>query len=145
MLFAGIDYGLARTGIAVSDPDGRLAFPLATVRFDDHPDRKAFLAAIVEKIRDAGAQGVVMGLPLMGDGSESMTTRQVRNVTGRLKRRLDLPFWYMNEFLTSEAAWADLRESGRKRDKRRAVLDQQAAVRILASFLEQDEERRVPA
>ena len=60
MLLAGIDYGLARTGLAVSDPDGRLAFPLATVRFEEFPDRKAFLAAIVEKIRAAGAEGVML-------------------------------------------------------------------------------------
>ena len=44
MKFVAVDYGLARTGLAASDPDGRLAFPLATLRLEDFTDRKAFLA-----------------------------------------------------------------------------------------------------
>ncbi|MBO6171026.1 MAG: Holliday junction resolvase RuvX [Desulfovibrio sp.] len=135
MKFVGIDYGLARTGLAVSDPEGRLAFPLGTLRLEDFPDRKAFLAALAGRILDVGAEAVVMGLPLLADGTESLTTRQVRNVTGRLKRRVPLPFYFMAEELSSEEAWADLRAAGLARGKRKAVLDQQAAVRILSSFL----------
>lgn len=141
----GVDYGLARTGLAVSDPEGRLAFPLATLRLEDYPGRKAFLAALAERIRLEGAGGVVMGLPLLADGKESLTTRQVRNVAERLKRRVELPVFFMPEFLSSEEAWADLRDAGLTARKRRAVLDQQAAVRILASFLALPPEQRRPA
>ena len=91
MRYAGIDYGLARTGLAVTDPEGRLAFPVATFRLADFAGRSALLDALADRIREEGAGAVVMGLPLREDGSESLTTRQVRNVTGRLKRRLDLP------------------------------------------------------
>jgi len=140
-----VDYGLARTGLAVSDPDGRMAFPLATVRLQDYPDRKLFLAALAEKIIETGAEAVVVGLPLTQDGEESLTTRQVRNVTQRLKRRVPLPFYYMVEELSSEEAWADLREAGLKMRKRKAVLDQQAAVRILSSFLSLAPQERSPA
>lgn len=140
-----MDYGLARTGLAVSDPDGRMAFPLATVRLQDYTDRKLFLAALTEKIIEAGAEAVVVGLPLTQDGKESLTTRQVRNVTQRLKRRIPLPFYYMVEELSSEEAWADLREAGLKMRKRKAVLDQQAAVRILSSFLALAPQERSPA
>ena len=140
-----MDYGLARTGLAVSDPDGRMAFPLATVRLQDYPDRKLFLAALAEKIIETGAEAVVVGLPLTQDGEESLTTRQVRNVTQRLKRRVPLPFYYLVEELSSEEAWADLREAGLKMRKRKAVLDQQAAVRILSSFLSLAPQERSPA
>lgn len=135
MKFVAVDYGLARAGLAVSDPTGRLAFPLVTVRLADHPDRKAFLAALAEHIQATQAEAVVMGLPLLEDGSDSLSTRQVRNATARLQRRLALPFYHMPELLSSEEAWDDLRAAGLARDKRRAVLDQQAAVRILSSFL----------
>lgn len=135
MKFVGIDYGLARTGLAVSDPAGRLAFPLATLRLEDFPHRKAFLAALAECVAKAGAEAVVVGLPLHLDGEESLTTRQVRNMTQRLKRRVPLPFYFMPETLSSEEAWSDLREAGLKMRKRKSVLDQQAAVRILSSFL----------
>ena len=145
MKFVSVDYGLARTGLAVSDPDGRMAFPLATLRLQDSADRKLFLAALAEKIIETGAQGVVMGLPLTQDGEESLITRQVRNVTQRLKRRVPLPFFYMLEELSSEEAWADLREAGLKMRKRKAVLDQQAAVRILSSFLSLAPQERSPA
>ena len=50
MKFVGVDYGLARTGLAVSDPEGRLAFPLETLRLEDFTDRKVFLAALAERI-----------------------------------------------------------------------------------------------
>ena len=82
---------------------------------------------------------------LLDDGTDSLTTRQVRNVTERLKRRMDLPVFYMPELLSSEEAWSDLREAGLKARKRKAVLDQQAAVRILASFLALPPEQRRPA
>ena len=143
--FVGVDYGLARTGLAVSDPEGRLAFPLATLRLEDFSDRKAFLAALAERITETGAEAVVVGLPLMLDGQESLTTRQIRNVTERLKRRVPLPFYFMMEALSSEEAWADLREAGLKMRKRKAVLDQQAAVRILSSFLALAPQDRSPA
>ena len=145
MKFVGVDYGLARTGLAVSDPEGRLAFPLMTVRFEDYSDRKAFLAALVERIVEAGAEAVVVGLPITLDGEESMTTRQIRNVTERLKRRVDLPFFFMTEILSSHEAWSDLRDAGLKMRKRKAVLDQQAAVRILSSFLSLAPQDRRPA
>lgn len=133
--YVGVDYGLARTGLAVSDPEGRLVFPLLTLRLEEHANRKDFLAALAARIAAEGAGAVVIGLPVLDDGTDSLTTRQVRNITGRLKRRLNLPFFYMPELLSSEEAWADLREAGLKARKRKAILDQQAAVRILASFL----------
>ncbi len=142
--FVAIDYGLARTGLAVSDPEERLALPLDTLQLKKFSNRKAFLDALAQRIRVTGAQAVVMGLPLMPDGTESLTTRQVRNVTERLKRRVSLPFFYMPEELSSEEAWADLREVGLARGKRRAVLDQQAAVRILSSFLALAPQQRSP-
>ncbi len=141
MKLVAIDYGLERTGLAVSDPDGRMAFPLTTLTLSRFADRKAFLAGLAETVTAAGAQAVVMGLPCLDDGSDSLTTRQVRNVTDRLKRRVNLPFYYMPEFLSSEEAWGDLRDAGLKRSKRKAVLDQQAAVRILSSFLALPQEK----
>ena len=115
------------------------------MRLEDFTDRKAFLAALAERIAEAGAEAVVVGLPLTLDGEETMTTRQIRNVTERLKRRVPLPFFFMIEALSSEEAWADLREAGLKMRKRKAVLDQQAAVRILSSFLSLAPQDRRPA
>ena len=132
MKWVGIDYGLARTGLAATDPEGIMAYPLTTIRL---------AGRILEERPDA----VVMGLPLLTDGTESMTTRQVRNVTERLKRRVPLPFYFMSELLSSEAAERELREVGRTGRRCKAVLDQQAAVRILESFLSLSPDQRRPA
>ena len=145
MKFVGIDYGLARTGLAISDPEGRMAFPVCTLRLADYPNRKTFLDAMAARIRDIGAEAVVIGLPLRAGGEESLTTRQVRHVTTRLKRRMTIPFYFMPEELSSEEAWTDLREAGLTPKQRRHVLDQQAAVRILASFLALPPEQRSAA
>lgn len=141
----GIDYGLARTGLAASDPGGVLAYPLKTLRLDDFSGRKALLDALAALAENEGVEAVVMGLPLLDDGSDSLTTRQVRKVAERLKRRLSVPLYFMPEFLSSEEAWFDLREAGVQRSRRKAVLDQQAAVRILQSFLSLPPDQRMPA
>ena len=83
-----------------------------------------------------------MRLPLLENGEETLTTRQIRHFTERLKRRVDLPIYFMPELLSSQEAEADLREAGIRPRDRRAVLDQQAAVRILESFLSEPEDRR---
>lgn len=141
----GIDYGLARTGLAACDPGGVLAYPLKTLRLDDFSGRKALLDALAALAESEGVETVVMGLPLLDDGSDSLTTRQVRKVAERLKRRLSVPLYFMPEFLSSEEAWSDLREAGVQHSRRKAVLDQQAAVRILQSFLSLPPDQRMPA
>ena len=144
MKCVGIDYGLERTGLAACDEAGVLAYPLTTLRLADYPDRKAFLDALARRVLDAQPEAVVLGLPLLDDGTESLTTRQVRNVAGRLMRRIDLPFYWMPELLSSVEAEMDLREAGLRHTRRKAVLDQQAAVRILASFLALPPAQRQP-
>ncbi len=141
----GIDYGLARTGLAACDPEGVLAYPLKTLRLEDFSGRKALLDALAALAESEGVEAVVMGLPLLDDGSDSLTTRQVRKAAERLGRRLSVPLYFMPEFLSSEEAWSDLRDAGMRRDRRKAVLDQQAAVRILQSFLALPPEQRTPA
>lgn len=141
--YLAIDYGLERTGVAISDPQGRLAFPLATLRLSEFSDRAALLDALAALSRKNGAQALVIGLPLHTDGSENLMVRQVRNIAKRLSRRLPLPLYWMPETLSSEEARCDLQECGLRGDKLKKALDQQAACRILSSFLAQPKHLRV--
>lgn len=50
MKWVGIDYGLARTGLAATDPEGIMAYPLTTIRLADYANRKEFLAALAGRI-----------------------------------------------------------------------------------------------
>ena len=139
MKYLAIDYGQKRTGIAVSDAGGRMAFPRKTILMNT---RAAFFEELITLIEAEAPDAVVIGLPINLDGEESLTTRQARNFVKSLARRTPLPLFWMEEALSSYETERDLRAAGRSAAKGRAVLDQQAAVRILQSFLDQPEDKR---
>lgn len=134
-----IDYGLKRTGIAVSDPAGQFAFPRATLAMQGKDQFFAELLALAEEEK---AEAFVVGLPIRQTGEESETTRQVRNMAARLKRRTSLPVYYMPEYLSSHDAETRLREAGHSGKNVKERLDQAAAAAILESFLAVPEARR---
>lgn len=142
MKYLAIDYGQKRTGLAVSDPEGRMAFPRITLTMRG---KDAFFADLFAQAEADGIQAFVVGLPLRTNNEDSETTRQVRNMAARLMRRTDLPVYFMPETLSSHEAEERLRDAGRKRASRQAVLDQAAAVAILESFLALPQERRTLA
>ncbi len=137
MKLVGVDYGLERTGVAATDPEGILAYPVATLELASEGSRKALLASLAAVIAAEQPEAVIIGLPLMPDGSESLTTRQVRNFARRLQRRVSCPCFFVNELLSSEAALDKLREAGVSSRRIMGVIDQQAAVLILQSYLAQ--------
>ena len=142
MKYLAIDYGQKRTGIAVSDPGGRMAFPRATIAMRG---KDAFFAELLALAEDERVEAFVVGLPLRGNGEDSETTRQVRNMAARLKRRSTLPVYFMEEALSSWEAESRLREVRKHGKEILNRLDQSAAVAILESFLALPEERRVLA
>jgi putative holliday junction resolvase len=137
----GVDPGDARIGVAVSDPTGFLATPVETVRRGGGDLRR--LARLVE---ETGAVEVVVGLPRSLSGTEGPAAAKVRDFAAGLARRIaPVPVRLCDERLTTVSAESILRERGRNGAKRRAVVDQAAAVLILQTAL--DTERasgRVP-
>jgi putative Holliday junction resolvase len=117
-----------------------MAFPRCALRKDT---RRAFFAKLCDLVAAEAPQAIVVGLPLPDNGGETSSTRQVRNFVASLKRRVDLPIYYMEELLSTHEAREQFRETGRLPAS--GDLDQQAAVRILESFLNEPESRRKPA
>lgn len=138
MKYLCLDYGEKRTGYAVSDQGGSLAFPRGVLV---KKSREAFFADLLGLLKAEGAEAVVVGLPLRLDGSDSLTTRQVRNFAASLARRVDLPLYFMEEAYSSAEAESMLKDSGQRADKRDGRVDSLAAARILESFLNQPENR----
>ena len=133
MKYLGVDFGLKRVGLAVTDPAGTMAFPLATL---ERGGRDALFQALVDVVAWEGIEAVVVGYPAPSPGQEdSLTARQAVNFARSVARRVAVPVVLMDETLSSHAAEADLREAGLKRSRQRQALDQQAAVRILQSYL----------
>jgi putative Holliday junction resolvase len=128
----GLDPGEARVGVARSDPSGILATPVETVRRGRGDlDRLATLVAESEAIE------VVVGLPRSLSGGEGPAATRVRTFTRALARRVaPVPVRLCDERLTTVSAESMLRDRGHSGQKRRAVVDQAAAVLILQHALD---------
>ena len=135
MRVLGVDFGIKRVGLALSDPDGSMAFPLKTVERTEKGGRDALFAELLDVVASEGVETVVVGWPAPAEGRDSLTARQASNFAASLARRVSVPVKLMDETLSSEEALDDLRAAGVKQSRRKAALDQQAAVLILKSFL----------
>ena len=128
----GIDPGDVRIGVATSDPSGFLATPVETVRTGRGDVRR--LAQLVAELE---AVEVVVGLPRSLSGTEGPAAAKAREFAARLARRVaPTPVRLCDERLTTVSAESMLREQGRHGAKRRAVVDQAAAVLILQTALD---------
>lgn len=130
----GLDPGDARIGVARSDPSGILATPVETVRRG-----RGDLARIAAIAEEVGATEVIVGLPRSLSGGEGPAAAKVRQFAAALVRRIaPIPVRLYDERLTTVSAEAMLRDRGRKGGKRRAVVDQAAAVLILQQALDRE-------
>jgi len=128
----GVDPGDARIGVASSDPTGFLATPVETVRRG-----KGDLRRLGQLVAELEAVEVVVGLPRSLSGAEGPAAVKVREFAARLARRVaPVPVRLCDERLTTVSAESILRDQGRRGAKRRAVVDQAAAVLILQTALD---------
>jgi putative Holliday junction resolvase len=125
-----LDFGSARTGVAVSDPTGTLARPVGTVEQAGTADG---LKRLVEVIREQEAEQVVVGLPLTLRGARGEQARATERFVEALRAAVDVPVETFDErFTTTLAA-----RSGGATDE-----DARAAAHLLSSYLEWTSSRR---
>lgn len=125
-----IDYGRRRMGLAISDPMGWTARPLATI---ERKGRGADTARLAEIVREHGVSRIVVGHPLRMDGTRGAMAEEAERFARRLEKALGVPVELADERLTSWAAdqWAaEHPESGRGRGK-----DEIAAAILLEQYL----------
>ncbi|CAA9211241.1 MAG: Putative pre-16S rRNA nuclease Yqg [uncultured Acidimicrobiales bacterium] len=133
----GVDLGSVRVGVALSDPDGILALPLAVLpRSTDLLERLADL--VVE--HDVGA--VVVGLPRSLDGRERQTAMAARREATALAERVGVPVHLQDERLSTVVAHGAMAAAGRTARQRRGSVDASAAAVLLQSWLESPAGRR---
>jgi putative Holliday junction resolvase len=124
-----LDYGSARCGVAVSDPSGTLATPLAAI---ERPATRRGMGRIAALVREHGAERVVVGLPLTLAGNEGAQAEEARDFAGRLRATLAIPVDLHDERLTTRQA---------ERSGGRADADSRAAAHLLESYLAAREPR----
>jgi len=126
----GIDWGARRTGIAITDESCSFVFarkPIVAKNPDDLQSR------VVSLIKEERVAGIVIGLPLRMDGTESDTTKMVRAFAGSLAEKIDTPICFLDETLSSASAQESM---GRVRVRDiKEQLDSEAARVILENAI----------
>ncbi|MGC1778330.1 MAG: Holliday junction resolvase RuvX [Xanthobacteraceae bacterium] len=136
----GLDLGTKTIGVAVSNPERRIALPVETIarqRFTSDARRIFELAA------QRRAVGYVLGLPINMDGSEGPRAQSTRAFARNLAQLTELPIALWDERLSTAAVERELIAADVSRARRKAVIDQHAATYILQGAL--DRLSRLPA
>lgn len=119
-----LDYGAARTGVAVSDPTGTVARPLGVV---ERAGTDAGIARLLELARREGVEHVVVGLPVTLRGEHGSQAEETRRFVERLRAATDLTVETFDERFTTALA----RSAGG-----RASEDALAAAHLLSGYLQ---------
>lgn len=138
---AAIDYGTVRLGVAITDPDQRLASPLENYT-------RQGLAADTDWIKRLAVgeriAGFVVGLPVHGSGEESQKSREARQFAAWLAKETNLPVRLFDERYTTAHAEAALLDAGLTKKRRKERLDKLAAQILLAAYLESSRTEQPP-
>ncbi len=129
----GLDLGTKTIGVAVSDPDRKLATAVETIQ------RKAFRADAARLLAIAGerkAVGFVLGLPINMDGSEGPRAQSTRAFARNLAGLTELAIALWDERLSTAAVERELIANDVSRARRAEVIDQHAAIFILQGALD---------
>jgi putative Holliday junction resolvase len=129
----GLDVGLRRIGMAVSDPLGLTAQGIPTLQ---RKNNRTDLAAFEGILRQHSVGEIVVGYPLLMSGEEGSQAGKVRAFGDLLRATFKIPVHLWDERLSSVEANRVLRQSAMSIEKRGKAVDQLAAVLILQSFMD---------
>jgi putative Holliday junction resolvase len=125
------DYGDARIGVAICDPDGILATPLPFLDAK-HPKLNTHLAELFDEYSPIA---IYVGLPRHLSGDEGVAVSKVKDFAATLEALVTAPISFVDERLSTVDAARKLREAGKNSKDSRTLIDSMAAVSILESGL----------
>ena len=135
MRVIGLDYGTKTVGVALSDALGITAQPVETItRKEENKLRKTY--ARIEEIISQNDVDRIVGLPKNMNNTVGERAEACMEFAKNLERRTGLEVVMWDERLTTVSAEKALMESGVRRENRKAVIDQIAAVFILQGYLD---------
>lgn len=136
----GIDLGSKRIGVALCDPDERVATPLTVV--ERSKTREADHANIRRLVEEYEAEAVVVGLPLNMSSKITTAAQSAIDEAEQLRGVLTVPVHLYDERLTTVTADRSLMEMQMKADARRRVVDKVAAAVMLQAFIDHRRHQR---
>lgn len=133
MKVLGVDLGLARTGVAISDCNQVLASPFCVIK---EKDNEVLAQKIGQICADEDVQRIVVGLPKNMDGSEGASAQNARTFADMLSKITNLPIFMVDERGTTITATNFLNDVNVRGKKRKNVVDAVAATVILQNYLD---------
>jgi len=124
----GIDYGLKRVGLAVTDDLRMLSSPLKVL-----PNDSELLNKIHDLCLEYSVDLLVIGLPVSDTYHEA--EKMVRDFSKEIQAKIGLPVEFQDESYSSVYAESFLKMTGKNRKKRKMELDKFAAHKILSDYL----------
>lgn len=138
-VYVGIDVGDARIGIAVSDAEKNIAFPLTVI---NRKDNSYGFNKLREILKDRQVEAFIIGLPIKSDGSLGVQGEKVLFYAKSLEEYFQIKVITWDERFTTVIAGKYLSEGKMKSVKKKMMIDEIAAQVILQSFL--DSQKRQP-
>jgi putative Holliday junction resolvase len=132
-----IDWGERRIGLAISDPTGTIASPAGVI--ERRKGKRAPIAELVRRATALEALGIIMGLPLDGEGDDTPRSIECRRVAAELARRTSLPVALLDERFTTAVALRAVRDMGGSTRDRKGDVDALAATVLLQQAMRMHE------
>ena len=130
MRILGLDWGSVRVGAAISDPDGKIAFPLNKVL-----ESRNATEEIKKIVFEMGVEKIIIGYPKNLAGEAGTSTTKVQQFITDLKERVACGIELVDERFSSVEATKKLQDSGMNAEKQRIIKDNIAAQIMLQQYL----------
>jgi len=136
MRIMGLDYGSVTVGVAISDEMLLTAQGKEVIRREKENRLRRTLARIAQLAEEYEVEEIVLGFPKHMNNTVGERAEKSKEFAEMIKRRTGLPVVLWDERLTTVAAHQSLIEGNMRREKRRKVVDEIAAVFILQGYLD---------
>lgn len=128
-----LDYGEARTGVAVSDLLGITSQGITSI---EHKSDKELLEKLQKYINEYDPELIVIGMPVNMNGTKGDRVKKTKRFIYKLKEKFGLEVITIDERLTTVASHRTMTELGVKKDKKKSIVDMMSAVLILQMYLD---------
>ncbi len=129
----GLDYGEARTGVAVSDLLGITAQGVESIQ---HASDKELLARLHELVKEYQPKKIVIGLPLNMNATSGKRVEKTKKFIEKLEEEFHIQVETMDERLTTVASHRTMTEMGVRKGKKKNIVDMMSAILILQMYMD---------
>lgn len=129
MRLMGIDYGIARLGIALSDESGTIAAPFTTIKNENTVNK------IKNIINEKKVEKIILGIPSDSEGRDTKQSKRIRNFHKKLEEKIDIPIELFDENYSTREAYSVLKQMGLSMKKSKKRVDEVAASIILEEYI----------